>query len=96
MRRHRPEPFSSLLQQYLRLEGLETPLQEYRVVQAWPQVAGDAISRYTGQVFVRDGQLYVQIKSAPLRQNLSMQQTILTRRLNEYVGGTVISAIRFF
>ncbi|MBQ1909309.1 MAG: DUF721 domain-containing protein, partial [Bacteroidaceae bacterium] len=56
MRRHRPEPFSSLLQQYLRLEGLETPLQEYRVVQAWPQVAGEAISRYTGQVFVRDGQ----------------------------------------
>ena len=96
MKRHVPETIGQLMQQYLREEGLETPLLEYRIVQAWHEVAGTAVSAYTGQIYVRNGILYVQIRSAALRQNLMMGQTLLAQRLNTYVGHQVISSIRFF
>lgn len=81
---------------FLREEGLETPLLEYRITQAWPDVMGKTISRYTRQVFVRDGKLQVQITSAPLRQNLMMEHKRIAQKLNEHVGSYVISDVCFF
>ncbi|MBP3711443.1 MAG: DUF721 domain-containing protein [Bacteroidaceae bacterium] len=90
------QPFQDVLLAFLRQEGLETPLLEFRVTQAWPEVMGDVISRYTRQVFVRDGKLHVQITSAPLRQNLLMEHKRLAQKLNEHVGSYVISDVCFF
>ena len=81
---------------FLREEGLETPLLEYRVVQAWSEVMGETISRYTRQVFVREGKLHVQLTSAPLRQNLMMEHKRIAQKLNDYVGSYVISDVSFF
>ncbi|MBO7137182.1 MAG: DUF721 domain-containing protein [Bacteroidaceae bacterium] len=81
---------------FLREEGLETPLLEYRITQAWPEVMGNVISRYTRQVFVREGKLQVQITSAPLRQNLMMEHKRIAQKLNDHVGSYVISDVCFF
>lgn len=81
---------------FLREEGLETPLLEYRVVQAWSEVMGATISRYTRQVFVREGKLQVQLTSAPLRQNLMMEHKRIAQKLNDFVGSYVISDVSFF
>lgn len=84
------------LMAFLREEGLETPLLEYRVTQAWSEVMGDVINRYTRQVFVREGKLQVQVTSAPLRQNLMMEHKRIAQKLNDYVGSFVISDVCFF
>lgn len=81
---------------YLRAEGLETPLLEYRITQAWPEVMGGMISRYTKQVFIREGKLHVQLTSAPLRQNLMMEHKRIAQKLNDHVGSYVISDVCFF
>ena len=81
---------------FLRSEGLETPLLEYRITQAWPEVMGETISRYTRQVFVRDGKLQVQLTSAPLRQNLMMEHKRIAKKLNDHVGSYVVSDVCFF
>ena len=90
------QPIQDVLLAFLRQEGLETPLLEYRITQAWPEVMGHTISRYTKQVFVRDGKLQVQLASAPLRQNLMMEHKRIAQRLNEHVGSYVISDVCFF
>ena len=90
------EPLKDVLLAFLREEGLETPLLEYRIAQAWPEVMGATISRYTGQVLVREGKLQVQITSAPLRQNLMMEHKRITQKLNDHVGSFVISDVCFF
>ena len=81
---------------FLREEGLETPLLQYRIVQAWPEVMGETISGYTRQVFVRDGKLQVQLTSPSLRQNLLMEHKRIAQKLNEHVGSFVISDVCFF
>ena len=84
------------LMSFLRQEGLETPLLEFRITQAWAEVMGETINRYTRQVFVREGQLHVQLTSAPLRQNLLMEHKRIAQKLNDHVGSFVISDVCFF
>lgn len=84
-----------LILRNLRAQGLETPLQQKRLVDAWPTVAGELIASYTDSVVIRNQTLYVHLTSPALRADLSMQRTELVRRLNEYVGSQVIVDIRF-
>lgn len=90
------QPVHDILLAWLRAEGLETPLLEYRIVQAWSEVMGEVISRYTRQVFVKDGKLQVQLTSPSLRQNLMMEHKRIAQKLNDHVGAYVVSDVSFF
>ena len=81
---------------FLRSEGLETPLLQYRTCQAWPEVMGDTISSYTRKVLVRDGKLHVHLTSPALRQNLMMEHKRIAQKLNDHIGSFVISDVCFF
>lgn len=95
MHRYETIAFRDAMREYLRQIGLETPLLQHRIVDAWPKVAGDVIARYTKEVRIQGDALVVTISSASLRANLQMERIELARRLNEYVGGQVIQEVRF-
>ena len=84
-----------LILKNLREQGLETPLLQKRLMDAWPTVAGEGIARYTDGVSIRNQTLYVHLKNPALRQDLSMQRSDYVKRLNDYVGNQVIADIRF-
>ena len=44
MRRNKAECIGDIIRQYLRQEGLETPLNETRMAAAWSEVMGQAIA----------------------------------------------------
>mgnify|MGYP003520729645 CR=1 FL=1 len=95
MRRTKSEPVGELIRQYLRQQGLESPLNEYRLVQGWPHVMGPIVARYTRDITIRNQTLHVQLTSPVIRQELMMQRRELTARLNAYVGAQVIADIEF-
>ena len=47
MFRQKVESLRDVLLRNLREQGLETPLLQKRLVEAWPQVVGPVIARYT-------------------------------------------------
>lgn len=94
MKRNNAEPIGKLIQQYLRQEGMESPLNEQRLLDAWPQVLGP-MAAYTTDLFIRNQVLYVHLTSAALRQELMMGRELLVRNLNKMVGATVITHIIF-
>ena len=57
-----------LIMQNLRVNGLETPLLQKRLVEAWPEVAGEMIARYTLNVYITNQTLVVRLSSPALRQ----------------------------
>lgn len=95
MRRTNSEPVSQVLMRFLRENGLETPLNQHRLLEAWPEVMGEGITRYTGNLYIRNQTLHVKILSAVLRQQLMMSRTALVRRLNEHINAQVITDIMF-
>lgn len=46
MERRKSEQFTDVLYRYLRQEGLETPLNEHRIVSEWKEVAGPVAERF--------------------------------------------------
>ena len=47
MFRRKVQPLDDLLNQFLRQEGLESPLLQKRIIAAWDTVAGETVARYT-------------------------------------------------
>ncbi len=95
MRKQKAEQVGMLVRQFLREEGLETPYNEYRLIEAWPEVMGQGIASYTSDLQIRNGVLYVRLRSSVLRQELMSNRRQLAQRLNEYVGAQVIDNIIF-
>ncbi len=95
MKRTNTEPIGELLRQYLRQQGLESPLNEYRLMQGWAHVMGPIVARYTRDLSIHNQTLYVQLSSPAVRQELTMQRRELVERLNAYVGAQVVCDIVF-
>ena len=93
MRRTDSEQVGGVILQYLREFGLETPLNEHRLLQAWDKVLGPAVSRYTKELRIYNQVLFVTITSAALRNELMMRRTELVSRLNAEAGAQVITQI---
>ena len=89
-------PLDEVLKKLLREEGLEVPLLQKRLVDAWEVVTGNVVSRYTAEKYIRNQTLFVKITNPALRQDLSMMRTQLVKRLNEQVGSFIISDIKIF
>lgn len=87
---------SDVLNLYLRENGLETPLQQRRLIDAWDTVVGKGISYYTAEKFIKNQTLFVKITNPALRGDLSMMKSQLVNKLNSYVGGMVIADIRIY
>ncbi|MBO5025992.1 MAG: DUF721 domain-containing protein [Bacteroidaceae bacterium] len=96
MRHSNAEQLGSIISQLIRQEGLETPLNQYRLIESWKEVMGEGIARYTGNLFIKNQTLFVQIKSSVLKQDLSMSRGNLVKRLNEHVKAQVITDITFY
>ncbi len=95
MRKSNTERIGTLIQQFLREEGLETPYNQFKLMKALEEILGHGISRYIGNTYVRNQTLFVEMRSPVLKQELTMKRTKLTQRLNAIVGTQVIADIRF-
>jgi predicted nucleic acid-binding Zn ribbon protein len=94
--RKKVRSIGELLPEFLRNEGLETPLQQKRLIDSWDAGVGAPIAAYCGEKFIKNQTLYVKLQNPALRADLTMNRSILVRRLNEQVGAQVIADIRFY
>lgn len=89
------QQLKDLILRNLRVQGLETPLLQKRLIDEWPIVMGETIAHYTESLQIRNQTLYVHLTNPALRTELSMQRREIVRKLNEKVGSQVIADIRF-
>ena len=95
MKRRKAEQVGDVVRTLLRQQGLEAPLNEYRLIQSWTEVLGTSVERYTRELYIRGQTLFVRLSSPVLKNELLMQRTLLVQRLNTAVGAQVITDIRF-
>lgn len=95
MKRGSMKSISELVRETCREEGIETPLNEFRLVEAWKVVLGSGVQAYTKDLFIRNQVLYVTLTSSVLRHELMMNRRSLVQRLNAHVKSQVITNIIF-
>jgi predicted nucleic acid-binding Zn ribbon protein len=74
---------------------LEQRVLEETCVLAWDEVVGEAIAEASQAESVREGRLYVTVKSSVWANELVFYKEEIIRRLNEKVGRQVIKDIAF-
>ena len=85
-KRH-PRSLEAILLNFIRTEGLETPLLQKRLIDSWPVVVGPSIAALTGEKYIKNQTLFVKILSPALK---------LVERLNAEVQAQIITEIRFY
>ena len=93
MLRRNAETLQTVLQQILRNQHLDGPLSEMALIDKWPEIVGNALAAQTEKLYIKDRTLFLHVKSAIVRNELSLMRTQLIARLNEAVGRDVISNI---
>ena len=93
MERRKEIKLGDALRFWLRQEGIETPLNEFRAKEAWYELMGPGISRYTDSVEVRGGVMYIHVTNAALRNELMMNRSTLVARINNHIKAQVIQSI---
>jgi predicted nucleic acid-binding Zn ribbon protein len=95
MERRQSEALSDVLRRFMRESGLESPLNQYRVMNVWAKVVGDFAARQTSELFIRNQTLYVRLSSPALKSDLMMKRKQLAQQLNEEVGAFVVVDVSF-
>ena len=90
-----PENLSDILRSVIRQQGLETPLLQKRIIDAWDDVAGPVVAQYTQGKVIRNQTLWVKLNNPALRGDMQMMASALTQKLNQNVGAHIITDIRF-
>jgi len=80
---------------YLKAMGLERKMLEHRLINSWEETLGKSVAASTGNLYIYKGVLFVELRSALIRQELMMMKTALIERLNQNVGEKIITDIVF-
>ena len=96
MFKQHPREIADLLRVYIRKNGLETPLLQRRLIEAWDEVVDRVTAAYTEEKSIRNQTLWVKISSPAVRSELQMKRTNIIIELNKKVGADVITEIKIY
>lgn len=95
MKRTETQSIGDVMRAALEESCMSQRLDERRACELWGRIVGPGIAGMCGRADVVRGVLQVPLRSAPLRQELSMHRTEIAERINACLGRRVISDIRF-
>lgn len=73
---------------------LSDRLAEMKVKNDWEQIVGKIIAKNTSRVSVYKRTLYIEVLSAPLKNDLYFHEKILVDKVNQHLGQTIIDKIK--
>ncbi len=93
----KPEPtkLGEVIDRMLDIYKLRGKYNESYVVAMWEHLAGKAIAKRTTQIYFSNKNLFIQLNSPPLANELFMAKTKFIEMLNKEMGSNVVHDIIF-
>jgi len=85
-----PKSLGEAIKEFLSNYKHTGKLLESQVVESWPKVMGPSIASLTQSVQVKNGTLYVYLKSSVLRNELMMHRSKIVKAINHHLEVEVI------
>jgi predicted nucleic acid-binding Zn ribbon protein len=95
MRRSNELSLGDVIKQFIKANNMEDKILEVRIRGAWEKVMGAQIHSLTERMVYREKGLTVYLRSAPLREELSMARTKIMDLLNKEVKQRAITELHF-
>jgi predicted nucleic acid-binding Zn ribbon protein len=95
MRKSNEESLGSIIRKLLKEYHMEDKITEVRINALWEKVMGKEINRLTERFVLKEKVLFVYLRSAPLREELSMARSKIVELINKEFDRQVIKDIVF-
>lgn len=95
MRRTNEQSLGEVIRQWLKQSNMEEKITEVRINASWEKVMGSDIQKLTERLVYRKRVLTVFLRSAPLREELSMAKTKIAQMINKEAGSNVVDEVIF-
>ena len=93
MRRSEFQSLGNAIKDYLKEEKIDGKLAEIEAVNLWESLIGKQIARATSSIYIKDGILFVHLKSSIVRNELFMMRDEIMQTMNQRIGRRVVKAI---
>lgn len=90
------KPLKAAIEQYLKAFRIEAKFRQTEIAGQWEKLMGKSVALHTKSVYIRSGKLYVQVDSAPLKQELHMAREQIKARVNGLGGGDFVEEVVVF
>jgi hypothetical protein len=95
MRRTEPATLQEVIQQMRERSPHKHKLEEAMLVCAWKVAMPEVVRRRTERMFYKQGKFFVQLSSAPLRQELGLSKTKVLELLRVHAQGCNLTDVIF-
>lgn len=95
MRKTNEQSLGEVIKQWLKHSNMEEKITEVRINASWEKVMGSDIQKLTERLVYRKRILTVYLRSAPLREELSMAKTKIAQMINKEAGSNVVDEVIF-
>lgn len=85
------DAISDLLQQY----HLQERFDEKRLIHSWKKLMGATIANRTSKIYIKNKVLFIELTSAPLKNELSMSKGKIISIFENEIGKDIIKEIIF-
>ena len=85
--------FKEALEAWIRSLKQQSKFYQTKLEAAWPGLMGPVIAKYTVSLSIYRQTLFVQLSSAPLRQELNFSKDKIIKLVNEALGDPIIKEV---
>jgi len=89
------QSLKSVISEFFKVSRLSGKLAEQKIIDGWEKIMGKMIAKHTKQISISNKKLFLQLDSAPLKQELFYSREKIIKMLNEEAGEDVIQEIVF-
>ena len=83
----------SLIKFFIKENNLENGLENVKIKDLWHEIMKNGVANYTTDVNLKNGTLYIKLKSSVLREELSNGKEKIVKLLNEKLKKDLIKKI---
>lgn len=88
-------PIKEAIDEFLKTFNLDKKIKEQKIIESWEIIVGNGIARYTNELKIKDGVLFVKLRSSVVRDELSYSKEKLLEALNNINGQPILKDIVF-
>lgn len=83
----------SLIKFFIKKNNLENGLENVKIKDLWHEIMKNGVANYTTDINLKNGTLYIKLKSSVLREELSYGKEKIVKLLNEKLKKDLIKKI---
>ena len=83
----------SLIKFFIKENNLENGLENVKIKDMWHELMKNGVANYTTDINLKNGTLYIKLKSSVLREELSYGKEKIVKLLNEKLKKNLIKKI---